>query len=182
MRYYGLVRSALRLLRDFARDEDGGPLVEFTILMPMFFLVMFGIIEWGNIFYVQNNMLLAARQAVRQVAVGNVPAGDDTGQYLYDLACGQGGTPASPITGGAYTYTFTANVDNGCTQVYSASTGPIFGNVILTITTPASGVSIINYMGKIGGTLSAKVVMQEEFYCPGLGTAASASYSTSQKC
>jgi Flp pilus assembly protein TadG len=178
MRYYGLMRSAYRLLRDFCRDEDGCPLVEFTILMPMFFMIMFGIIEWGNIFYVQNNMLLAARQAVRAVAVGSAT---DSGQYLYDLACGNQGTPvtpASPITGGSYTYTFTANVDYGCAAASSPSS-PTYGTAKLTITTAASNVSIINYLGKIGGTLSATVVMQEEFVCPAVAPAA---YTTSQKC
>lgn len=178
MRNYALVRSAIRILRDFGRDEEGGPLVEFTILMPMFFMIMFGIIEWGNIFYVQNNMLLAARQAVRTVALQNNVS--DTGQELYNLACGQGGAPASPITGGSYTYSFTAAVDVGCTAAWTAgSTGTEWGNVSLTITTPASNVSIINYLGKIGGTLSAKVVMQSEVVCPG---AAPAPYTTSHQC
>jgi Flp pilus assembly protein TadG len=50
-----VVRLTLSLLRDFMRDERGSPLVEFSVMAPLFLMVMFGIVEWGNIFYVQNN-------------------------------------------------------------------------------------------------------------------------------
>ena len=100
-----------RLLLDFARDQNGGPLVEFTLIVPMFLIMMFGIIEWGNIFFVENNMLIAARQAVRELAVGNAA---DTSTAAIALACGSSSNP-TPITGSGYTYTFTVNTNTNCT-------------------------------------------------------------------
>jgi Flp pilus assembly protein TadG len=168
-------RLALRALRAFARDEDGGPLVEFTVLMPIFFLVMFGIIEWGNIFYVQNNMLIAARQAVRQVAVGNA---SDTGSVAIALACGTSPNPSTPITGSGYTYNFTVYTDANCTGA-SSPASPSYGNVRMLITTQAAPLTL-NYQGLLNGlNLSASAIMQEEFVCPAPGAPAVAS---SQRC
>jgi Flp pilus assembly protein TadG len=47
-----VARLALLFLHDLIRDERGSPLVEFSVMAPLFFMVMFGVIEWGNIFYV----------------------------------------------------------------------------------------------------------------------------------
>ena len=58
--------AATRRLVAFVRDEDGGPLVEFTILLPIIFLIIFGIVEWGNIYFIQNSLFIAARLAARQ--------------------------------------------------------------------------------------------------------------------
>jgi Flp pilus assembly protein TadG len=73
-----VVRLTPPLLRDFMRDERGSPLVEFSVMAPLFLMVMFGIVEWGNIFYVQNNMLIAARQAARSWAVDGPPSSPST--------------------------------------------------------------------------------------------------------
>jgi Flp pilus assembly protein TadG len=168
-------RLAYRFLRDFMRDDDGGPLVEFTIIAPMLFIMMFGIIEWGNIFYVENNMLIAARQAVREVAVGNAA---NTSSAAVALACGSSSNP-TPITGSGYTYTFTVNTNTNCAGA-SSPAAPSFGNVSMTITTPAVPVSLFNYLGTVTGlNLSASATMQQEFVCP---AAAATGSATSQKC
>ena len=170
-----MFRLALRSLRAFARDEDGGPLVEFTVLMPIFFLVMFGIIEWGNIFYVQNNMLMAARQAVRQVAVGSAT---DTGSEAIALACGTSPHPPTPITGSGYTYNFTVHTDDNCSGA-SPPASPSYGGVRMLITTPAAPLTL-NYQGFFNGlNLSASAIMQEEFVCP---AQAAPAVTSSQRC
>lgn len=174
------LRSSLGSLRNLGRDEHGGPMVEFTIIMPMFFIMMFGIIEWGNMFYVENNMLIAARQAVRSVAVGVTT--DDGGATAVKVACGTSPYAATPITGTSYTYNFTVNTDVTCTAAEAAAAAagtPYWGNVTMTVTTSAATASVINYLGKIGGTLSATATMQEEFVCPG---AAQTTYTKSTTC
>ncbi len=51
------------------RSESGAALVEFTVLMPVFFLVLFGIIEFGSMIWAQNTMTTAAREGARAAAV-----------------------------------------------------------------------------------------------------------------
>jgi hypothetical protein len=174
------IGATYRQLCDFIRNEDGGPLVEFTLLVPMFILLMFGVIEWGNIFYVQSNMATAARMAARAVAVGTVtysstPATLTTAAIA--VACGSG----SPIKGAPlYTYTFTVTYDQGC---LSGNLGSGFGNVSVNITTPAAPVSLLNYLGSIASTtlIQAQATMQQEQVCVDAGPLKNGS-ATSQTC
>ena len=50
-------------------DNCGGPMVEFAVMAPLFFIILFGIVEWGSMFYLQNNMVNAAREGARTAAV-----------------------------------------------------------------------------------------------------------------
>jgi Flp pilus assembly protein TadG len=164
-----MVRSAYHFLLDFISDVDGGPLVEFSVLAPIFFLIMFGIIEWGNIFYVENNMLIAAREAARSWAVGTITSPTTA----INNAC------ASPFLNGAnYTYKFTFSYHTGCTG--ASSPANTYGLVTLNVTTPAVPVSIFNYLGGVTGlNLSASATFQEEFVCP---AAAGTAGPTTQSC
>ena len=165
------IGASHRRLVDVVGDEDGAALVEFTVMLPLFFLVMFGILEWGNIFFVQNNMLVAARLAVRDAAID--PA-SNTRAAVVAAACGSANP--TPITGTTYTYTFTYSYNQGCAGASSTA----FGNVALTIATPAAAASVINYLGMIGaGSLTATVTMQQEYVCPASSGAAGA---VSQRC
>ena len=177
----GRSRAAYGCLRDFIRDERGGPLVEFTLLAPMFMLIMFGVIEWGNVFYVQSKMATAARMAARAVAMGSVagitysttPA--TMSSQAIAVACGTG----SPIKGSGYTYTFTLTYNNGCT---STNVGSGFGTVTMKITTPAAPVSLLNYLGAISSTtnIQAQATMQQEQVCQNTGPLNGS--ATSQTC
>ncbi len=162
--------AACRRLVAFVRDEDGGPLVEFTILTPIIFLVIFGIVEWGNIYFIQNSLFIAARLAARQGAVGAIA---NTTAGAVAAACAS----PSPIAGTGYTYTFTYAYNTGCTGA-SSVTSPSYGTVTMTISTPAATVAAFNYKSLIGGTLSASATMPQEYVCP----AAASSSSVTQKC
>jgi Flp pilus assembly pilin Flp len=167
------IRGAYRCLVDFVRDEDGSPLVEFTLLAPLIFLVVFAITEWGNIFYIQNNMYNAARLAVRQVAYGTIA---NTSTAAIAAAC----SSPSPIYGTGYTYTFTYTSNYGCPSSGYPLTSPSYGTVTLTIKTPAAAVAIVNYRGLIGGeNLSASATMMQEYVCP---AAESGPTTVSQTC
>src|SRR5450759_5109182 len=77
--------SATRVEASPDQSESGAAMVEFTVLMPVFFLILFGIIEFGMIFFLRNNMVNAAREAARTVAV-------------------QQGTPTSALTSACTKY------------------------------------------------------------------------------
>lgn len=61
------------------RSEDGGAaMVEFAILMPVLFLLVFGIIEFGRAYNAQNTLTHAAREGVREYAITQDPAKGET--------------------------------------------------------------------------------------------------------
>ncbi len=69
--------------------------MEFTfVMMPMIVLV-FGIIQFGGILFLKNDMQNAARDAARRMAAGYmcfdggaVQCGAQTPNYVEDFACG----------------------------------------------------------------------------------------------
>ncbi|MEW6745842.1 MAG: TadE/TadG family type IV pilus assembly protein [Planctomycetota bacterium] len=69
--------------RNHARAERGIVAVELAILLPLLLLLLFGIIEFGTIFFLRNNMFHAAREAARGVSVGEL-----TGEEAEALAIG----------------------------------------------------------------------------------------------
>jgi Flp pilus assembly protein TadG len=167
-----------RRLRKFVHDEGGAVLVEFTILVPIFLLLLFGVIEWGNIFYVQSNMATAARMAARAVAVGSV-AYSSSASTMTTAAIGVACGSTSPLSGSPYTYTFKLTYNQGCTNG-NVSQG--FGTVTMNIKTPMAPVSLINYLGTIASTatITAQATMQQEQVCASGATITGT--ATSQTC
>ena len=47
------------------RDEHGGSLVEFAIVMPLLFVILFGIIEFGILLYDKAMITNASREGAR---------------------------------------------------------------------------------------------------------------------
>jgi Flp pilus assembly protein TadG len=143
----------------------------------MFFMVMFGIIEWGNIYYVQNNMLVAARQAARNWAVNGPPstasgAAASAATALLKAAC-----TSFPLAGTNFSYTFSFNYFVNCTGV--AMPEGTYGLATIKISTPATKVALINYLGSISSTtnINATTTIQEEFICPAAAPATSPSWA-----
>jgi Flp pilus assembly protein TadG len=57
------------LRRGLARREDGAAAVEFAIVASLFFMLVFGIIDFGFAFHSWNNTANAAREGARKAAV-----------------------------------------------------------------------------------------------------------------
>lgn len=176
MWFRSMTRSARRQLRALAGDTEGGALVEFAVLAPLLFTIMFGVIEWGHVFYVQNNMLIAARQGARNWAYATtIPTGGAAAAATADITaiCSATGAPLK----GTGTYTFTMTYYGGCTATWTASSvwtpsSPFYGTVTIKIATSAAKASIINYLGMLGASttnLTASATLQEEFVCPAAG-------------
>jgi len=134
---------SLKFLQD---AESGAALVEFTVVAPVFFLLVFGIIQFGMIFSLQNTMLNAAREASRSMAVQS-------------LTASQAQTVAANYLKG-YTQTFSYAIRDNCLDTPKAQ------DVTVTITTSAAAASVINYLGLFTGkNLSASVIMRKELAC-----------------
>ena len=52
------------------RTETGGVAVEFALIFPIVFVVMFGVIEYGVYFWGRSTAAASARESARQLAVG----------------------------------------------------------------------------------------------------------------
>ncbi|MBE0609906.1 MAG: pilus assembly protein [Dehalococcoidia bacterium] len=58
-----------RLLHRFRQTEAGQSLVEFTMILPIFLVLMFGLIDFGRAFYTWLLVTNAAREGARVAAV-----------------------------------------------------------------------------------------------------------------
>ena len=56
-------------MRGFRRDTRAAAMVEFAIVAPLLFALIFGIIDFGRVFFLYNNLTNAAREGARIAAV-----------------------------------------------------------------------------------------------------------------
>jgi Flp pilus assembly protein TadG len=134
------------------RDEDGGALIEFTIMAPVLFLIFFGIIQFGSLFNLQNNMVTAARDtarkwAARDIQTKNWQPTDAVNDCLSRLAgLGQ---------------TFTCVARDHCSDT------PREQDVSVEVRVDAAAASLVNYMSLFTGQqLSIAVRMRQDTACP----------------
>lgn len=65
--WYGADPSSPEALTD--QSDSGAALVEFTVLMPVIMLIMFGMVQFGSMIWLQNTMTNAAREGARTASV-----------------------------------------------------------------------------------------------------------------
>lgn len=133
----------LRILQRLRRRQLGQSLVEFALVLPLFLLIVFGIVDAGRYVYITNAFNQAAREAARYGSVeqwswscpASVPLASQnrltcTQQVAKDRMAG---APAY------YTSTATCTTD-GTTSVSAAAcrSGYVLKVVVATPTTPAN--------------------------------------------
>jgi Flp pilus assembly protein TadG len=64
--------------------ERGAVIVEFALLLPIFLLLILGILEFGRLYNIQSTLSGAAREGVRVMALTNDSSG--ARQAVYDFA------------------------------------------------------------------------------------------------
>ncbi len=69
--FRSFVRNVRRITGDKSlyRDESGVAAVELALVSPFLVLLMIGIVDFGGLFFLQNNMHTAARESARALAV-----------------------------------------------------------------------------------------------------------------
>lgn len=134
------------------KDEDGGALIEFTIMAPVLFLIFFGIIEFGSLFNVQNNMVNAARDTARKWAARDAQTKNwQPADAVNDCL--------SRLTGLGQTFT--------CNAVDHCADTPKQQDVSVEVRVDAAAASLVNYMGLFTGQqLVIAVRMRQDTACP----------------
>jgi len=59
-----------RTVAGFGGDERGAAAVEMALVLPFVILLMLGIIQFGALFFLQNNMVNVANDVARRFAIG----------------------------------------------------------------------------------------------------------------
>jgi Flp pilus assembly protein TadG len=67
--------------------ERGASAVEFALVVPILFLLIFGIIDYGFLFYDSIGLRQGAREAARQAVVQQFDASCTTGTSMDKIAC-----------------------------------------------------------------------------------------------
>ncbi len=128
------------------KDKSGSNVVEFAIVAPLLLLIILGIMQFGMILFTYNNMVQAAREAARTLAVQETTATD-----AQQIALNQLGFSGLPFT----------------VTICEPDTVPCAGNpasdVSVTITVPLSEATIVDILGLFSaGDLEATVTMRKE--------------------
>ena len=64
------MRVAIAAAKESGKGCRGATMVEFAMVLPVFVLLLFGIIEFGRYFFVQHTLQFATREGTRLALVG----------------------------------------------------------------------------------------------------------------
>jgi Flp pilus assembly protein TadG len=108
------------MLRDeFRRDEQGALIVEFGLIVPILFLLVFGIVDFGRAYFTMNNLAAAVREGARFGSVSPDPVADSAAikQRVVDFSYAFGGArlaaPNVSVTVNSLDSTVTVTADYG---------------------------------------------------------------------
>jgi Flp pilus assembly protein TadG len=123
--------------------RSGGALIEFAFLAPLLLLVVTAVIEFGAMFFLQNNMMNVSRDTARRLAVGDLESISDAQTHAQGTIMNWGAT-------------FTVNITE-------PAPSDLNGDYVVEITVPMGDAALIDPFGILGsGTLSAESTMRRE--------------------
>ena len=145
-------------VRRFVLSQCGASAAEFALVFPVFMLCLFGITAFASTLFVENNMVNAARESVRQLAVLEAPF--TAGAVQCDSTAAQVVGTAEYVACAYLTFwgtDFTVNASTDC---------PAEDKATVQITQDASKAAVMDVFGFFNGkTLSAEVSMRKEDAC-----------------
>lgn len=142
-RHFGLDKAC----RLFRLNRSGAAVVEFAIVAPLFFLLIFGMIEYGRMVMVQQVITNASREGARRAVLD--------------------GATTSGVVARVEEFLDSAAVDSGSTTITLSPDPPanagFGGAVTVTVSVPFSEVSWLPSPMYLGSTtLEAKTTMRRE--------------------
>lgn len=142
MRYLdrrGSARPTVNALSGIVADQRGGVFLEFTVVAPLLIFLCFGIVQYGLMLLVYNNMYDAARQGARELAVST----------------------ADSATAVAAAEATVRELLVDWPKTWGVEPTIVGDDVAVIVTVPADEASIIKVV-PMPATLVAKVVMRKE--------------------
>lgn len=121
------------------RSRSGAAAVEFALVLPLFLLLLFGIMQFGTVMFLHNNMVNAAREAARRMSVAEL---DKPQAEAY-----------------ARNYLAAWNVEFEVTATPPAAPN---GEVSVVITVLAADAALVNFPISWPGNLVAEATMRSE--------------------
>jgi len=84
-----VTKAPLRSLRQRLHDgrRSGSAIVEFALIAPVFFLMIFALMEIGIIFFAQSTLQRATNDVARLVRTGQVQGGAMTQTQIFNRVC-----------------------------------------------------------------------------------------------
>lgn len=79
--------ASRRTRMDRRRPEGGAAAVEFALVMPVLFLLIFGIIDYGMLFFDSIGLRQGAREGARQAVVQKYSSGCTSGTPAAKIVC-----------------------------------------------------------------------------------------------
>ncbi|MEP6839987.1 MAG: TadE/TadG family type IV pilus assembly protein [Bradyrhizobium sp.] len=79
--------SARNILRRFRRNRRGSAVVEFALVAPMFFGLLFAIIELAMVFYASQVLETVTQDSARQIMTGQAQLANFTQGQFKNLVC-----------------------------------------------------------------------------------------------
>jgi Flp pilus assembly protein TadG len=92
---------SLRLLRALVSDHDGSALVEGAILLPVLFVLLFGVYEFSWFFYQQHLASIGLRDAARYLTRSADPCDSTSSIWAAEEVAARNLATTGSITGGA---------------------------------------------------------------------------------
>ena len=143
----------LRLMRSGSVGPAGvarraASLIEFSLVAPVFILLVMGIIELGRVLMVQHLMTNAARQACRVGVIGGTPTQTISSTALQALTS-QGVTSSQA----------TVQVNDGSADASTAKSGD---EITVIVSAPMSNISWLPFPAYSSGTLTGRYTLRRE--------------------
>lgn len=150
-------------MRAQPRARSGGQsLVEFALVLPLFLLLFFAIVDMGRAIFVYNSVTNAAREGAR-LAIVNQDTTSITNRAKQQVSIAETANPSVTIN------FYVANGDGTPSTTSCPSSSPYFGCVAVvsfeTTFRPLTPI-IGNIVFKNGVTLTAKSALTVEYDCP----------------
>ena len=146
-----------RVLRPGKIRRKGAAIVEAALVLPIFFMVILGIVEFGRAFMISQLIQHAAREGCRKAVTGAYTTSTISSDIKSELA--SVGVESSKVSVSIIVTVESGNPAVSNHEVASATTKDL---VAVSVSVPFSNVALIPGKYLAGKTLSAKSTMRHE--------------------
>ena len=129
-------------------SRRGASLIEFSLVAPVFILLVMGIIELGRVLMVQHLMTNAARQGCRVGVIGGTSTQTISSKSLQALS-----------TQGVPSVQASVQVNDGSADASTAKSGD---EITVIVSVPMKTISWVPFPGYSSGTLTARYTLRHE--------------------